>query len=129
LLIFYPYIIFRQNEIFVSNRRQDFMGGLIQVSITAKSQEEGQRIVDRLLETRLAACGQLFGPIQSTYWWQGRIETAREWMCLVKSREEKFGEIVRLVKELHSYQVPEIIAVPLAAASDSYEQWLREELE
>lgn len=104
------------------------MGGLIQVSITVGSQEEGQRIVDRLVKTRLAACGQLLGPIQSTYWWQGRIETASEWMCLVKSQEEKFGEIVRLVKELHSYQVPEIMAVPLVAASDSYEQWLRKEL-
>ena len=104
------------------------MAGLIQVFITAGSREEGARIVDALVRNRLAACGQILGPIQSTYWWQGAVESSEEWMCLAKSQEEKFGEIVRLVKEMHSYKVPEIIAVPLIAASDSYEQWVREEL-
>ena len=104
------------------------MDGLIQVFITAASQEEGQRIVDALVKRRLAACGQLLGSIQSTYWWRGRIECAGEWLCLVKSQEEKFGDIVRLVEELHSYEVPEVVAVPLVAVSESYGQWLREEL-
>jgi len=101
------------------------MAGLIQVFITAGSREEGQRLVDTLVRNRLAACGQVLGPIQSTYWWQGKVESSQEWMCLAKSQEEKFDEIVRMVKELHSYEVPEIIAVPLVAVSDSYEQWMK----
>jgi len=104
------------------------MTGLIQVFITASSREEGEKIVEALVKNRLAACGQLVGPIQSTYWWQGRIESSAEWLCLVKSQEDKFSEIVGLVKKLHSYQVPEIIAMPLVAVSESYEQWMREEL-
>jgi len=104
------------------------MAGLIQVFITAGSREEGSHIADALVRNRLAACGQILGPIQSTYWWQGKVESSEEWMCLAKSLEDKFDEIVRMVKEMHSYKVPEIIAVPLIAASDSYEQWVREEL-
>ncbi|MEW5802062.1 MAG: divalent-cation tolerance protein CutA [bacterium] len=104
------------------------MAGLIQVFITVANREEGQRIVDALVNNRLAACGQVLGPIRSTYWWQGKVESGEEWMCLLKSQEEKFAEIVRLVKELHSYEVPEIIASPLIAVSDGYERWVRQEL-
>ncbi|MEW6381082.1 MAG: divalent-cation tolerance protein CutA [bacterium] len=104
------------------------MTDFIQVFITASSREEGQRIVDALVKSRLIACGQVAGPIQSTYWWQGSIESSTEWLCLAKSREDKFAGIVSLVKELHSYQVPEIIAMPLAGVSDDYAQWMREEL-
>ena len=104
------------------------MSGLIQVSITVGSQSEGQRIVDALLRDRLIACGQVFGPIRSSYWWQGKIETSEEWMCLAKSREENFAEIVRSVQEMHSYEVPEIIAVPLVASDEKYAQWVEAEV-
>ncbi|MGA1875548.1 MAG: divalent-cation tolerance protein CutA [bacterium] len=70
----------------------------------------------------------MLGPIQSTYWWQDRIETSQEWLCLAKSKEEKFDEISRHVKRHHSYEVPEIIAVPLAASDETYAQWIEEEV-
>ena len=104
------------------------MAGFIQITITVGTREEGQQLVHNLVENRLIACGQIVGPIQSTYWWKGKIETAQEWMCLAKSKEEKFAEIVRQVRRMHSYEVPEIIAVPLIAVDADYSHWLEEEL-
>jgi len=104
------------------------MAGFIQITITVGTREEGEQLVHNLVENRLIACGQILGPIQSTYWWKGKIETAQEWMCLAKSREEKFAEVVRQVRNMHSYEVPEIIAVPLIAVDENYAHWLEEEL-
>jgi len=104
------------------------MAGFIQITITVGTREEGEQLVYSLVKNRLIACGQILGPIQSTYWWKGKIETAQEWMCLAKSREEKFAEIVHQVRSMHSYEVPEIIAVPLIAVDEDYAHWLEEEL-
>ena len=104
------------------------MAGFIQITITVRTRDEGEQLVHNLVENRLIACGQILGPIQSTYWWKGKIETAQEWMCLAKSREEKFAEVVRQVRNMHSYEVPEIIAVPLIAVDENYAHWLEEEL-
>ena len=104
------------------------MADFIQITITVGTREEGQELVHSLVKNRLIACGQILGPIQSTYWWEGKIETAQEWMCLAKSKEEKFDEIVRQVRRMHSYEVPEIIAVPLIAVDENYAHWLEGEL-
>ncbi len=104
------------------------MAGFIQITITVGTREEGEQLVHNLVENRLIACGQILGPIKSTYWWKGKIETAQEWMCLAKSKEVKFAEIVRQVRRIHSYEVPEIIAVPLIAVDENYAHWLEEEL-
>jgi len=104
------------------------MAGFIQITITVRTREEGEQLVHNLVENRLIACGQILGPIQSTYWWKGKIEAAQEWMCLAKSKEEKFAEVVRQVRRMHSYEVPEIIAVPLIAVDENYALWLEEEL-
>lgn len=104
------------------------MAGFIQITIIVGTKEEGEKLVHNLVENRLIACGQILGPIQSTYWWKGKIETSQEWMCLAKSKEKKFAEIVRQVKRTHSYEVPEIIAVPLIAVDENYAHWLEGEL-
>ena len=99
----------------------------IEVRTTAAKREDAARIAGVLVEKRLAACAQIVGPIASTYWWQGKVETAEEWLCLAKARKEDYRKIERAIKELHPYQMPEIIAVPVCAGSTEYLRWVREE--
>jgi len=100
----------------------------IQVVTTVGEKTDAKRIATALLEKRLAGCVQILGPIESGYWWQGRQEYAQEWQCLIKSRRGLFGELEVAIRELHPYENPEIIALPILAGSDDYLNWLQEEL-
>jgi periplasmic divalent cation tolerance protein len=100
----------------------------VQVVTTTSSREEAQRIARVLVEERLAACVQVLGPISSTYRWQGAIETSHEWLCVAKSRRELYEEIEKAIRGAHSYQVPEILAVPILAGSVDYLAWLDQEV-
>jgi len=104
------------------------MTGHIQVLTTAASRDEAVRIARTLVEQRLAACVQVVGPIESTYRWQGAVETSQEWLCAAKSRRELYDRIEQAIREVHSYQVPEILALPITAASADYLKWLDEEV-
>jgi len=104
------------------------MRDYIQVMTTASSVEEAQQIARTLVERRLAACVQVLGPIRSSYWWQGKVETDEEWQCAAKTRRDLFEDVVKTIKEVHSYEVPEILAVPVAAGSQPYLEWLESEL-
>ena len=96
----------------------------VQVLTTAGSEEEAQRIAAELLERRLAACVQIVGPIVSRYRWQGALETAHEWQCLAKTEAALYDEVERAVRELHSYEEPEIVATPIVAGSRDYLGWI-----
>jgi len=98
--------------------------GCSQVQTTAGSREEADRIASALLEARLAACVQVVGPIESRYWWQGRLETSTEWLCLAKTTDDRLEEVVATVKVAHSYDTPEVIALPVTAGSARYLQWV-----
>ena len=104
------------------------MEGFIQVTTTADKRADAERIARSLVEMRLAACVQIVGPITSIYRWKGKIETAGEWLCLIKSREENYGAVEQAIRSLHPYETPEIIAVPVTAGSRDYLDWLRGEL-
>ena len=104
------------------------MTEFIQVVTTTETKEQAQRIAKAVVEKRLAACAQIVGPISSTYWWKGKIETTEEWMCVMKSRSGLFEELEEAIRENHSYEVPEIVALPIAAGSESYLRWLSAEL-
>jgi periplasmic divalent cation tolerance protein len=104
------------------------MEGFIQVITTTDKKEDAERIARRLVETRLAACVQIVGPITSIYRWKSKIETTGEWLCLIKSRQEHYGAIERTIRSLHAYETPEIMAVPVTAGSRDYLDWLRGEL-
>jgi periplasmic divalent cation tolerance protein len=93
----------------------------------AGSEEEAERIAAALVERRLAACVQVLGPIASTYRWRGEVERAREWLCLAKTAASRYPELEAAVRELHSYEEPEIVAVPIVAGAAPYLNWLREE--
>lgn len=100
----------------------------IQVLTTTETKENAQRIATAVVEKRLAACGQIIGPITSTYWWKGKIETAEEWICAMKSSTHLYEELEEAIRELHPYEVPEILAVPIAAGNQSYLDWMGKEL-
>jgi periplasmic divalent cation tolerance protein len=104
------------------------MTDFIQVVTTTDSREDADRIARALVEQRVAGCVQILGPISSTYRWQGEIETAEEWLCLIKSRRDRYPDLEQAIQELHSYDVPEILATPVVAGSAAYLQWLADEL-
>ena len=96
----------------------------IVVFMTAGSREEAERIAQSLVSKRLAACVQILPEMQSVYWWQGQIENAPEIPVLAKTVRSNFAELEREVRSLHSYETPEIIALPITEASASYLEWL-----
>ena len=98
-----------------------------QVSITAASQAEASAVADSLLDRHLAACVQIVGPIESRYWWQGTREITTEWLCLVKTRLALVDEVIAAVRAVHSYDTPEILALPVVAADSAYLAWLEDE--
>lgn len=98
-----------------------------QVSVAAASREEAERIADALLDARLAACVQLVGPVESRYWWHGAREAATEWLCLVKTRVALVDRVGAAVRAVHSYEVPEVVAVPIVAGDPAYLRWLEAE--
>ncbi len=71
---------------------------------------------------------QIVGPITSTYWWKGSIETAEEWLCLIKTSQNLYADLEKAIKEMHPYETPEIIAIPILTGSSDYLQWLENEL-
>ncbi|MDX9834686.1 MAG: divalent-cation tolerance protein CutA [Desulfobulbus sp.] len=100
----------------------------IQVVTTAPDRASAEQIADRLLEERLAACVQIT-PCSSRYHWQGAIEQAEEMVCTVKSRRDLFAEVCRVIRSLHPYEVPEILATPMADGNAAYLDWLGRELQ
>jgi len=100
----------------------------IQVVTTTASREDAERIARELIDERLAACVQVAGPITSTYRWQGAIESSREWLCLIKSRQDLYAELEAAIRRLHPYEVPEILALPVVAGNPAYLAWLDAEV-
>jgi periplasmic divalent cation tolerance protein len=94
------------------------------VLITAGSREEALRLDEMLVGARLAACVQVLPEMQSIYHWQGKIERTPEVLLLVKTTVARFAEVEREVRALHSYETPEIVALPITAASAPYLEWL-----
>jgi periplasmic divalent cation tolerance protein len=99
----------------------------ILVLITASSLEEAEKIARSLIQERLAACANILRDVRSVFWWNNAITTEQEVLLMCKSMSAHFPAIVTRVKALHSYQVPEIIALPLIAGSEEYLQWIAEE--
>lgn len=89
----------------------------IEVCTTIDTTEDAQKIAASLVGRHLAACAQISGPINSTYWWLGQIETAEEWTCIIKTRKDLYGAVERAIRDVHSYEEPEIIVTPIVAGS------------
>jgi periplasmic divalent cation tolerance protein len=96
----------------------------LQVLTTTGSEEEGEEIAAALVERRLAACVQVLGPIASTYRWQGEVQQEREWQCLIKTEAARYEQVEAAIRELHSYDEPEIVAIPILSGSPGYLAWI-----
>ena len=100
------------------------MSPYIVVIMTAADKEEAVKIVRHLLGERLIACANIVGPVSSLFWWEGKIDEADEFLVFMKSKEKLFKRLSERAKEIHSYQVPEIIALPVIEGLPSYLDWL-----
>jgi periplasmic divalent cation tolerance protein len=97
----------------------------ILVLVTCGSQKEARKLARALVGQRLAACvSEIGAPLASTYRWKGRVESAKEFLLLIKTSRRRFAAVRELVRELHSYEVPEIIALPIVAGSRTYLDWI-----
>lgn len=99
------------------------------VYITASNIGEARDLVEAIVKERLAACANVVESVESTYWWQGKIERDDEALIILKTKESKLDELIKRVKELHSYENPEIVAIPILKGSSDYLRWIDEELE
>jgi periplasmic divalent cation tolerance protein len=100
----------------------------IVIFITASGRKEAKSIASALVAKKLAACVNIATGIESIFYWQGKVDSSQEALLVVKSKKEKLAKIIKLVKSLHSYQLPEIIALPIIAADKAYLNWIDESL-
>src|SRR5262245_42313749 len=100
------------------------MTDCIVVLVTVGSPEQGEKIAEAVVGERLAACVNIVGPIRSIYRWQERVEHDQELLLVIKTRTALFDQLAARVAALHSYETPEVIAVPIAAGAEPYVQWL-----
>jgi len=98
-----------------------------QITTTTETQAEAQKIAAALVEQRLAACVHVSGPVESTYRWQSVVECAQEWVCEAKVRSDRTAAVTSVITELHSYNVPAVVVLPIIETSPAYLQWLRSE--
>ena len=98
------------------------------IMVTASSKEEAEKIATTLLERKLIACANILGPVSSRFWWQGKIDLAEEYMIFMKTKRELFDQVADSVKQLHSYEVPEIIALPIVEGAKPYLEWISSNL-
>ena len=99
----------------------------IVVFITVDSPETTQKITDKLLTERKAACVNIIPKVESHYWWQGKIESANELLLIVKTRAALLDDLITLVKQNHPYTVPEILALPIIGGNEDYLNWVEKE--
>lgn len=101
----------------------------IQVLTTVEHKADAEEIAKALVDKKLAACVQIIGPLTSYFHWQGKLDSASEYLCLIKSRANLFNDLEKEISSLHPYEVPEILAVPITKGNKSYMDWLAAELE
>ena len=99
------------------------------VFITTGNAVEGEKIANILVSSRKAACVNILPQLDSRFWWQGKIDSADEVLLIVKTKASLLDELVSLVKENHSYEVPEIIALPIVGGNRDYLKWIDSEIE
>lgn len=96
--------------------------------ITTATAEEARQISRALLNKKKVACVNIVPGVSSLFWWQGKLDSAQENLLVIKTKASQLNEIIRLVKELHSYDVPEIIALPIIGGNQDYLKWIDEEV-
>lgn len=100
------------------------MAGYAQLATTTSTKADAERVASAALEARRAACVQIVGPIESRYWWQGSLEVAQEWLCLLKTSARHVDGLMEAVRAVHPYDTPEITVTLLAGGDDRYLAWI-----
>ena len=103
------------------------MSSFIQVQTTCDDRETLEKIAELLVNRKLAACVQIIGPITSYFRWEGKVDNAQEFVCYIKTRAGHFETVAAIVNELHSYDLPQIIALPIVSVTDEFANWITEE--
>lgn len=98
------------------------------VFITASNKKEAEKIALGLIKNRLAACVNIVDKVESLFWWQGKIDRAKESLLIVKTKKALVNKLIQKVKAIHSYEVPEVIALPIISGSKDYLGWLGESI-
>ena len=98
----------------------------IVVLITSKNKQEAQKIAAKLVEDKLIACANIIDPIESIFRWEGKVDNTSESLLILKTRKSLFKRVVKAVKSVHSYSVPEIIALPIIDGSGDYLKWIND---
>jgi len=99
----------------------------LEIHVTAGTRDEAERIADAAVKSRTAAGAQISGPITSTYWWKGEIQREEEYLILMKTTSGRLDDLVEVVREAHSYETPEIVAVGIEGGLADYLNWITEE--
>ncbi len=97
------------------------------IFITAGTEQEAHNIARLLVEQRKAACANIVPRVHSLFWWQGKLDSAQEALLIVKTRTSLLPQVINLVREAHSYDVPEIIALPIIGGNEDYLRWIADE--
>jgi periplasmic divalent cation tolerance protein len=100
----------------------------IVIFITTSNKKEAKHIAQQLIKSKLAACVNITDKIESLFRWQGKVDQAKETLLIIKSRKEKLARIIKAVKSLHSYEVPEIIALPVIDGYKPYLNWINDSI-
>jgi len=103
--------------------------GKVVILITTTTEEEAHSIAEPLLNQRKAACVNIMPRVSSLFWWQGKLDSAQESLLIVKATASLLPEIVEIVKKAHSYEVPEIIALPIIGGNEDYLRWIDSEVD
>ncbi len=94
------------------------------VLMTTATKKEAENIARNLLNQRLIACANIVGPVSSLFWWKEKINRENEFLVLMKTRSDLFEKLATTIKQMHSYEIPEIIAVPITKGEQTYLEWL-----
>lgn len=98
------------------------------IFVTCSSKREASKIAKKLLNERLIACANIIEGISSLFWWKGKLDKAKESLIIAKTARKNFNKIENCIKELHSYEVPEIIAIPIIKGERNYLKWIDESI-
>lgn len=101
----------------------------IVILVTAKDKKEAEKIARGLLVAKLIACANIMDGVQSLFWWQGKIDSSQEVLLVLKTKKNLFKKVSAKVKSLHSYQTPEVIALPVVNGSEDYLKWINSSVE
>jgi len=102
------------------------LGAYVVVLVTVPSKEDGLKIARELVNRRLVACVNIVDNVHSVFFWEGKVDEAKEALLIIKTRLDKMNEVISCIKSMHPYQVPEIIALPIVYGIESYLKWIDE---